>query len=340
MGLGFVLGLIAGLLNGSYAVPMKKTPKWAWENIWLIWTSTALLIFPWTIALVTVGDLGTIYANAGWSEIGRVFFFGVLWGLGIIALGEAIAAVGISLSFAICLGGSIAIGSFVPMVRDPQIFGKDYGQIAAAGIALLTAGVVVCAVAGMRKERQAKVQSCSEDKSARPSYTRGIIYCILSAIGLSFINIGMDSAGEIRKAVAARVSEGSAALNDPVWTIVLFGGFVVNALYCVIQLSKNKTWKSYGAQGSGNHWFFGLLMGLLWMASVALFGRAAVMMGDLGSSAGWALFMGTSILISNIWGILFGEWREGRGTPLRTMWTGLAIIIIAIAIIGYANSLR
>ncbi len=339
MGLGFVLGLVAGLLNGSYAVPMKKTLKWAPENVWIIWLSTALLIFPWSIALVTVGDLGAVFANAGWGEVGTVFFYGILWGLGIVALGEAIAAVGISLSFAICLGGSIAVGSFVPMVGDPQIFGKNYGQTATAGIILLTIGVVICAIAGMRKDRQAKTQSVSEQSSTRTSYAKGITYCILSAILLSFINIGQAKAGAIVDA-ATKLGATAAAVKDPVWVVVLFGGFVVNALYWIVQLTKNKTWKLYRAPGSASHWFLGLLMGVLWMSSVALFGRAVLRMGDLGNSAGWALFMGTSILISSIWGILFGEWREGKGTPMRTMWTGLTVIIVSIALIGYANSLR
>ena len=49
--------------------------------------------------------------------------------------------------------------------------------------------------------------------------------------------------------------------------------------------------------------------------------------------------MGCCIAASNIWGIVTGEWSEARGRPLRTMYAGLAVILLAIAVIGYGNSL-
>jgi hypothetical protein len=49
--------------------------------------------------------------------------------------------------------------------------------------------------------------------------------------------------------------------------------------------------------------------------------------------------MGCCIAASNVWGIVTGEWREGRGKPLNTMYAGLAVILLAIAVIGYGNAL-
>ena len=84
---------------------------------------------------------------------------------------------------------------------------------------------------------------------------------------------------------------------------------------------------------------FGALMGALWMLSMTVYGRAAELMGDLGGSAGWAIFMGCVIITSNLWGILAGEWRGCTGTPTKTMYVGLITILVAVGIIGYGTSL-
>ncbi|MBU4211920.1 MAG: hypothetical protein L6437_11615 [Kiritimatiellae bacterium] len=59
--LGFALAVAAGVLNGSFALPMKRTTKWAWENTWLMWTLSALLILPWATAFATVPHLWDVY---------------------------------------------------------------------------------------------------------------------------------------------------------------------------------------------------------------------------------------------------------------------------------------
>jgi len=117
------------------------------------------------------------------------------------------------------------------------------------------------------------------------------------------------------------------------------GGFVSNLAYCSILLTRNRTWSGYCKAGTSSHWFLAALMGVSWVLSVTIYGRAAVLMGALGASAGWAITMGCCIAASNVWGILSGEWREGTGKPLRTMYVGLCVILLAIVVIGYGNSL-
>ena len=44
--------IIAGICNASFAGPMKKMPKWAWENQWGMWAVWALLVTSWSFALL------------------------------------------------------------------------------------------------------------------------------------------------------------------------------------------------------------------------------------------------------------------------------------------------
>ena len=39
--------LIGGVLNGSFVAPMKKTQGWKWENTWLVYSVSGLLVIPW-----------------------------------------------------------------------------------------------------------------------------------------------------------------------------------------------------------------------------------------------------------------------------------------------------
>jgi L-rhamnose-H+ transport protein len=61
------------------------------------------------------------------------------------------------------------------------------------------------------------------------------------------------------------------------------------------------------------------------------------MMGDLGGSAGWGLYMGMVIIVSNVWGFVTGEWRGVHGAPVRLMISGIILLLIAISLIGYAT---
>ena len=56
-GTGFLLLVVAGVLNASFALPMKFTRRWAWENTWAVWSALALLLMPLIAAVITVPQL-------------------------------------------------------------------------------------------------------------------------------------------------------------------------------------------------------------------------------------------------------------------------------------------
>ena len=43
---GFLLVLLAAIMNGAYAIPMRFMSRWKWENIWLVWTVLSLWALP------------------------------------------------------------------------------------------------------------------------------------------------------------------------------------------------------------------------------------------------------------------------------------------------------
>ena len=89
--IGFGLVILAGLLNGSFAAPMKRMPAWRWENSWLIFAVTGLIIFPWIITLATVPQVGDVYSGAISATLWKVVLFGIAWGVGSTLFGIGIS---------------------------------------------------------------------------------------------------------------------------------------------------------------------------------------------------------------------------------------------------------
>jgi L-rhamnose-H+ transport protein len=54
MTLGFLLLLTAGIMNGSFAAPMKRMKGWQWEHCWLMWAIAGLVVVPLAAVLFTV----------------------------------------------------------------------------------------------------------------------------------------------------------------------------------------------------------------------------------------------------------------------------------------------
>lgn len=343
--LGLLLGLFSGVMTGSFSLPMKKTTRWSWEATWLIWSVCALLIIPWAIAIATVPDVFSVFRDAPINDIILVFVFGLCWGLGAVFFGQSIAMIGISISFALCIGLATALGSLIPMLKDPQVFHTAAGMWSTAGIFIMVLGVAVCAVAGHRKDKQIRAGDTSagsgvEDtkNSSGGRMVLGLTLAVLGGTFSSMLNFAFNFSQSIKDAaLEAGASVSSAA--DPVWALTLLGGLTTNVIYCSVLLCRNKTWSDYRKDNTFSHWFLAALMGAIWMPSIALYGRAAVMMGDLGGSAGWGLYMGMVIVISNFWGFVTGEWRGVRGRPVRLMAFGIALLLVAILLIGYGTTL-
>jgi L-rhamnose-H+ transport protein len=78
--------------------------------------------------------------------------------------------------------------------------------------------------------------------------------------------------------------------------------------------------------------------GLMWFASFGLSGLGMQMMGKLGVSVGWSMLLGFALVTSTLWSAAMGEWR-GKGRAAGWMVAGVIVVIGAICLLGYANSL-
>jgi L-rhamnose-H+ transport protein len=337
--LGFVLAVVAGGLNGSFALPMKRTSRWAWENTWLVYSFVGMVAANWALALWSVPRIGTVYERAGPAAASLVFGFGCVWGVANLLFGLGIDLIGISLSFPICIGLSTALGALIPMAKHPAVFRTSGGMATTLGVFVILLSVAICALAGIRKDAQESAGSAAGTvPRSRGRLVRGLVVVTLAGLFDPMLNYAFVFGEPIkRQAMGLGIAAGAEA--DAIWALALLGSFCVNATYCGQLLLRHATWPRFGQRGTAGHWWLASLMGMIWMLSITLYGRGASLMGPLGGSIGWAVFYGGIIFFSSLWGMLTGEWRGGEGRPLHIMIAGLGVLMMAVLILGYANTL-
>jgi L-rhamnose-H+ transport protein len=117
---------------------------------------------------------------------------------------------------------------------------------------------------------------------------------------------------------------------------LMVAGGVPNIIYCLYLMRKNRTGNRLGAGGAG-HLGLAAVMGFFWFASTVIYGIAAGMMGSLGTVLGWPLFMSLIVIAATLWGVVTGEWRNAGREPLRIMWGGVGVLVIAIFVLATAG---
>ncbi len=333
LGWGLLLVVLGGMLNGSFGAPMKRLSAWKWENIWLIYAFTGLLILPWAVALVTIPHLGGVFQQSSGAVLAKVALFGFAWGIGGLLFGQGLARVGLALGFALILGITSSFGALLPLVvlHHDQLWMRP-GLALMAGTVVMTVGLVLLAVAGMRRERE------RADAAERSGFGVGLIICIFSGIFSAMLNFAFVFGEEMRQ-LALHAGASTPMSGNAIWALGVTCGFLPNAAYCIYLLSRNHTWSGYRQKTTGAPYMLGAaLMGVLWFSGIMTYGVGADVMGALGGIVGWPMFISTAIIAGNFWGFLSGEWKGASRTALTYCLTGIGILFVAIGVISMGNA--
>jgi L-rhamnose-H+ transport protein len=341
--LGIVIAILAGAINGSFALPMKAVKKWSWENIWFPFCFLSMLVFPWLIANKNVPQLMNTYSNVPVGSIVTAILWGAAAYFGSLIHGISLTYIGTALSFALLVGSMSIVGVFLPMlIFNPETLSMSGGKLIIVGIIALAIALVVFIRAGKLKDIATGGENTSGigDKVKKSAVT-GMILAICGGVLSGFLSLGlkMPWAKSISdSAVVNGLADPSNATNA-ILAFVLTGGFIVNVIYSYWLLSKNKTWSRYKEKGVGANWLLIIVMGMIYSGSVILWGMSTSMLGKLGPSVGWALFIGMIAIGSNIGGFATGEWKNAGSKAIKTMLTGVGIIVVGMILIGYGNYL-
>jgi len=331
--LGLAVVVLAGIIQGSFAAPMKRMSAWRWENSWLLFALSGLVISPWIINFATVPHVLSVYSAVSSSTLIKVAAFGLLWGAGSTLFGLGISRVGLALGFALILGITASFGSFVPMaILHPEQLLLKRGLALILGTIIMTFGLVSLAFAGRTRERD-----LGETTGPASGFTIGLVICIFAGIFSSMMNFAFVFGDELRLR-ALRFGASNAMAANPIWALTVGVGFIANFCYCVYLLGKNRTWGLFRMGNTSLYWLLGSLTGLLWFGGTVLYGTGAAAMGSWGSIIGWPIFITLDIIVGLFWGAVSGEWKGASRLALIYNWVGVGILLLAIGVISAGNA--
>lgn len=333
--LPFLFVVLASFFQGTFGLGMKFIKPLAWEAWWLVHSFIAMILFPMVWAFITVPDLMNVIFSTDGGVLFKAMLFGFLWGIGGILFGKSVGKVGVSLTYGIVMGLASAVGSIVPLFQIGDATSQPAFPFIISGVLIIVIGVVIVAYAGIKRD---KATSADTGVSKGKAFQIGLLIAVLSGVLSALLNVGFANA----QPVAAAAAENGAATNNSslaAWVVVLWGAFLMNGLYAISLLIKNKTFHTYkGALGT-KAFRWSVLAGIFWFAALGIYGQGAAMMGNIGPVIGWPMLLGLSLIISNIWAYREGEWNDVK-VPFRIMLAGLATIILACVILGYSNGLN
>src|SRR5579863_2765390 len=216
---GFLLIVLAAVMNGAFAMPMKFMRQWRWENAWLSWTVLSLWVFPLILLWLTVPYPQRAYAATPWSSLAWMGAMGALWGVGTLMIGISFDLVGIAVGAAVALGCAAGMGTVLPLLRSdaPALNGKTV-WVLALGVTMVLAGVSICGFAGHLREKHQGVAGAPAKHSLR-----GFVIASLGGIFTAAFNLAFVSGATISASVAQQ-HPATQASGIAIWVPILLAG--------------------------------------------------------------------------------------------------------------------
>jgi L-rhamnose-H+ transport protein len=337
-GFGLTAVLLGGILQGSVLLPMKFTRKWRWENTWTGFSAVAYLLSPWILALLLVSRFPSMLLEIPPDVLARTLAFGVGWGLGALTMGIGFRYLGMAITYAIVLGLASSVGTLIPLlVLTPERASTRQGFSVILGVLVALLGTAIVSWAAWERDakpEQSDVQT-KEQGSAR-NLVVGLLLCISSGLLSSSGNLGFAFGSAISQK-AADLGAGATGSASAVWAVILLPVFSCNSLYSAYLLRRNGSASLFRAPGTAHYWGLAALMGALWMGGMALYGAGALALGSFGTSMGFILFMSSMVITANVLGVLTGEWKGASRRTMVLMAAGIAVLLLAIVVVGMAG---
>ncbi len=357
--IGFGFLLIGAICGGSFGLPSKFARKdTPWEVLWGPFFFFVTILIPVILAPLLVTDLGGVYEIVGWEKILPVLIFGLLWGLGSMTLGKSFAFIGLSLAYALNYGAQIIFGSMMPMaIFSADQFLTSHGYVIMSGVAVCVLGVIISGKAAILKERSMADAASETDPPAdatagvkKPKLliglTIGILSGVLCACYAVAANYGTPVSDEAKIVAEAALAAGQttslAAAQAPAWAmtaLVLWGGAISACGYCVVQLTRNKTWGHLTRSGVGRILVLAAVMAILHDAAIFFFGLSLSKLGALAVPVGYPVFMSFAIIVGNIHGFRTGEWKGASRKSIKLIVVGILILVIGVSVLAKGNTM-
>lgn len=340
--LGVLLHALGGIAAASFYIPFKKVRVWAWETYWLVGGFFSWVLTPWIVSLLVCPNIVSVLHGAPVRAMFWSYLFGLLWGVGGLTFGLSMRYLGMSLGYALALGFCAAFGTIIPPIFGGKFIGLATtisGQTVLLGVMTCLAGIAVCGRAGVRKEGELS----ADDKKATISefnFRKGVWVAIFAGVMSACMAFGI-AAGKPIAALAVERGTPDIWRNTPVYIIIFAGGFTTNFVWCVYLNIKNRTGRDY-ISGPGGlvllNYVLSALAGITWYMQFMFYGMGTTKMGKYDFSS-WTIHMAFIIVFSNVWGLVFHEWKGSSKLTHRLVFAGMAVLVLSTVVVGFGNYL-
>ena len=345
--MGAVICALGGIAGATFALPFRGVKGMKYESYWFVYAIVGLILFPLALAWTTCPDLFDVIGNVESKTLWQCVGFGALWGLGGLTWGLMIRYLGIGLGLAIGCGLCSATGTLIPPIvtgHAADLVADKAAVVTLVSVIVSLLGIVLVGLAGKFKEGELD-EEAKKKAVAEFDFKKGMIVAIFSGIASAGMNFGLQSGASIEKALTlkATLTGGSTAwVGMPVLVMVLWGGFVVNAAWCLWQNAKNKSFGDYNPVRNSSLFILNSslagLAGIIWAMQFACQKIGEPMMGDM-RYISFAVVMGSCVLFSSLLGVFLGEWK-GTGAKTRgALVAGLVVLAASIAIAVVAKQI-
>jgi len=334
---------VGAMFAANCYAPQKYIRRWSWQTFWMTQAAWCWLLWPIIVAAITIPHLWQVLAESPKEAMLGAFALGVLYGIGGTAFNLSIRYIGFALTYAIAIGLSCVLGTFVP----PIVRGKLHEMLEKpgvewAGLGLLAGalGIAICGLAGRYKELDLKESAGGPGEFC---LWKGLLLSILAGVLSAFYGFSLETAQPVID-LAEKFGAGQWKGN----VAYLFsntGAFVTALAYSLYLARKNKSLGELVRLKPGEekasllgNYLLAMLTGTLWFGQIFFYNLGHVRMGKY-LFISWGVHMIMLVLFSNALGVLFNEWRGCRARTYRAVAAGLFVLVVAVSCISYATYL-
>ena len=334
--LGMMVFSMGGLAGATFLLPARGIKGWAYESWWLVYAFIGLIVCPPLICLFTVPDFWSVTMSAPGAVLGRCAGFGAMWGVGALCWGLMVRYLGIGLGLAIGCGLCAATGTLIPPIVQGHAADlvRDSGAlIVLGGVIGSLVGIVFVGLAGKFKEAELPEEE-KRKAVAEFDFKKGVVTAVIAGVFSAGMNFGLQGAEEIQSA-AVKAGAKACWSGMPVIMVVLWGGFVVELVWCIQQNLKNRTFGDY-AKVSAKNFLCAASVGVIWVMQFVCQKVGEPLLGDL-KYISFAVVMASTIFFSTFIGIVMGEWK-GTGCKTKAcLALGVLILVVSFTAISLGS---
>lgn len=342
---GTLIHAVGGISASTCYLPFQKVKKWSWETYWLLQASFAWFIFPFLIGFLTVPNLLDVFSEASTSVLINATLLGAVYGFGGMCFGFAIKHIGYSLTYTISIGISAILGTIVPLIMHGQLtekYNAPGGGVVFLGMFFALIGIIICGVAGYKKEKDLKEKNKGETEALTFNMKKGLTLTLIAGVLSAVFGISLEvgaPVAEIAGNYGAGEFEGNANL-----ILSTFGAFITNLVWFTIAGLKSGSLKelidvkSIGRKNFILNVVMSIFSGALWYGQFFFYGIGHVSMGAF-KFASWVIHMSMLIFFSYIVGILMKEWSEVSKKTYGVLIIALVVLIVSFVVMAYGTML-